>query len=194
MAISRGDGVASRGHRRQRKLQEGSQIVSALSGFAQSSQVLVFVFVVVVGQADHDHVVDTGPPQHERFQGTGGAAVAVPEGVHRADVVVGGNGLNKAVVAPELSGDRGTEAGEGGAAFLAALSAPAAWRPEGDVPPVRTCAARFAMIIVASGDDAPVDFSDELRADRLFGWSRAQPPVGGVGGPKLTLGMGQSGR
>ena len=166
-----GNHVASLGHRRQRKLQKRRQIVSVFAGFVQSGQVLVFVFVVVVGQADHDHLVDPGPPQHERFQGAGGAAVSVAEGVHRADVVVSGKGLDETVVTPKLSGDGGSEAVEGSAAFTAALGTPAQWRPEGDVPPVRTCSARFAMIVVAFGHDAPVDFPDEIGTDRLFGRS-----------------------
>ena len=105
----------------------------------------------------------------KRFQCAGGASVAVIEGVHRAEMVVGGHGLDDAVVAPELSGDGLAEGFECFGELGAAFRAPADRAAESDVRSGAPQCAGLAMVVITAGDDAPVDVEDELGGDRLFG-------------------------
>ena len=127
------DCVASLGHRRQRKTQEWRQVVSALAGLEQSAQVLIFVVVVVIGQADHYPIVDAGLPEHKGFHGPGGAAVAVAKGVHCPEMVVGRHGLDNSIVLSELPADGVAKGLKSTLATLAAVRSPADWRSEGDI-------------------------------------------------------------
>ena len=189
----RGDRVTPLSDPLQRKPEKRREVVSVPAGCRQRRQVLLLAVIVIVGQADHHHIVDCGPTQQKRLQRSGGAAIAVAEGVHGADMVVGSHGLDNGIVPLELSGYGRAESAEGGAAAMTAFNPSAARRPEGNVPAVRTQAAGLAPVIVAAGHDMPVNVQDELRGYWLLRGKQAQPAVGGVSGPQLPLGTGQIG-
>ena len=113
--------------------QERGKVVLIPAGRVQRRPVLFCVLVVVVGEADHDHIVDVRLSQHEGFQRAGGAPVAVAKGMHRADVVVGSHRLNDAVMLGEFRGDCAREPVEGGQAAIASCDAPTARHPKDDV-------------------------------------------------------------
>lgn len=52
--------------------------------FIERRQVVGLMLVVVVGEADHYHLVDTGLAQHECLHSSGRSAIAVSEWVHCA--------------------------------------------------------------------------------------------------------------
>ena len=164
----RGDRVAPLSDPLQRKPEKRREVVSVPPGCRQSRQVLLLVVIVIVGQADHHHIIDPGPTQHERLQRPGGTAIAVAEGVHGADMVVGSHGLDNGVVPLELPGDGRPKSFEGGTAAMTAFNPSTARRPEGNVPPIRTQAAGLAPVIIAAGHDAPVNVRDELRGHWLL--------------------------
>ncbi len=181
------EGRASFGYRFQCEQQKWSDVMPVPPRLIKRFQILFFVFIVVVGDADHDDIVHTGASQHERLKRASGTTIAVPEWVHRADMVVCGNGLDNRVMPPKLSCDCRTECIEGGLALIATISAAADWRPENYIPSVRTQGAGFAMVIVAAGYDAPVYVEDEVITYRTSRRLRLKPAVSSVGATQLPL-------
>ncbi len=159
------DDVASLGYRRQCKSEEGGEVVSNLAGLEQGAQVLLFVVVVIIGQADHDPIVDARLPQHKSFQSPGSATVSIAKRVHCSNMVMGGHGLNNAVVFPELSPDGVAEGVKSITATVSTSRAPAAWRPEGDIVLEPPECSGLAVVVFTTSNDAPVDFQYELTID-----------------------------
>ena len=157
------------------------------AGFGHRRQVVVFMFVVVIRQANHHQAADTCLPQHERFQSARRAPVAVAKGVHRTDMVVSGQGLNNAVVFPKFPGNRGAKAAEGDLAPIATFNTAAARCAERNVPSCRPQGARLAMVVIATGHHAAVDVKYEFGSNGPVSRLGAQPAIRGISRPQLAL-------
>ena len=94
-------------------------------------------------------------------------------------------------VLSELTRDRVAKCVKGSTTFVTALNAPALGRAKSDVPAVRPQRARFAIVIVAAGYEAPVNLPDELIVDGAISRLRTQPAIGGLRSPELPLRVGQ---
>ena len=169
--------VASRRHRRQRKIQERCQVVASLAGFGHRRQVVVVVFVIVIRQADHHQAADARLPQHECFQSARRTPVAVAKGVHCANMVVSGQSLNDAVVLAEFTGNRGAKAIEGNLAPIATFNAAAARCAERNVPSGRPQGARLATVVITTGHHAAVDVKYEFGSNGPVSRLGAQPAI-----------------
>ena len=186
-----GNCTATLCNRRQCEQEKWREVVTALPRFVQRRQVGVFVVVVVVGQADHHQVVDAGTPHHKCFHSAGRAPIAIAEGVHRADMVVGSQCLDNAIVLSKRAGNGPTKRVKSSAAIIASCNAATPRRPKGHIPRRVPQRARFTSIIVTTGHNAPVNFQDELGIDGPIGRLQTQPAVRGIGGSQLPLGIGQ---
>ena len=94
------------------------------------------MFIVAVGETDHDHIIDPGALQHKRFKRPRSATIAIPERVYGTDMIVGGNALDYGVMMPKFTDYRGAETIKGALTFTSAFSVPVGWPTEADIPSV----------------------------------------------------------
>ena len=160
--------VASIRNRWECEPEEWGQIMASNTGLEQSGQVFVFMFVIVVGQADHCPVIDASLPEHKSFHGSGGSAIAVAKWMHRTNVVMHGHCLYYAVVPPKLARNRVKESIKGLPAAITTFRSPATWHSEADIVIVSSKCSGLTMVVITSGYYPTVDLQNKLPVDGMF--------------------------
>jgi hypothetical protein len=98
-------------------------------------------------------------------------------------MVVGGHGLNNAVVFPELPSDGVAKGIKSITATVSTFRAPAAWRPEGDIVLEPPECSGLAVVVFTTSNDPPMDFQYELTIDGMVRGLGIYPFVGRFGCP-----------
>ena len=149
----------------QRELQERGEVIASLAYLREGAEVRVLLVGVVVGHRDERRVSQARALEHERRQRPCGTPVSICEGMHRREVVVGGDGLDERIVVTELTADRPCELVEGLLALVAAFNPTVPRDTEVDVLISLAKLSRRAMVVVRPSDDTSVNHADEVAID-----------------------------
>ncbi len=157
--------------------------MAARPAFVESRPVLILVLVVIIGQADHDQIIDTGSAEHKGFESACGAPVAVSKGMHGPDLIMRCQCLHDGVVLLEFSGYSVAKAAERQTTIISSFDSTTSWRPESNIGSRPAQRPGFAVVVVAAGHDATMDVQYELTRNRTVGRLRAEPAIGRIGCP-----------